>query len=137
MKGVLRFDKKGKLSPRYIGPFEILYCKGTVAYRLALPPIITGVHPMFHVSMLKKYHGDVDYIIKWESLLLHKNLQYEEEPIAFLDRDVQKMRTKEIKFVKVQWKHHPVEETTSETEKDMLNKYPPLFDDSGTTLLLI
>ncbi|WMV46931.1 hypothetical protein MTR67_040316 [Solanum verrucosum] len=64
MKGVIRFGKKGKLSPRYIGPFEILDCVGPVAYRLALPPNLSGVHLVFHVSMLKRYHGDGDYIIK-------------------------------------------------------------------------
>ncbi|WMV41855.1 hypothetical protein MTR67_035240 [Solanum verrucosum] len=64
MKGVMRFGKKGKLSPRYIGPFEVLECVGLVAYRFALPPNLLGVHPIFHVSMLKRYHGDRDYIIK-------------------------------------------------------------------------
>ncbi|WMV30650.1 hypothetical protein MTR67_024035 [Solanum verrucosum] len=61
---VMRFGKKGKLSPRYMGPFEILDCVGPVANRLALPPNLSRVHPVFHVSMLKKYHGDEDYIIK-------------------------------------------------------------------------
>ncbi|WMV24071.1 hypothetical protein MTR67_017456 [Solanum verrucosum] len=65
MKGVMRFDKKGKLSPRYIGPFEILDCVGPVAYRLALAPSLSEAHLVFHVSMLKWYHGDEDYIIKW------------------------------------------------------------------------
>ncbi|KAK4737630.1 hypothetical protein R3W88_001327 [Solanum pinnatisectum] len=102
MKGVMRFGNKGKLSPRYIGPFEILDCVGPVAYRLALPPSLSGVHLVFHVSMLKKYHGDADYMIKWDSVLLDKHLQYEEEPVAILDRDVQKLRTKEIKSMKVQ-----------------------------------
>ncbi|KAK4715935.1 hypothetical protein R3W88_014273 [Solanum pinnatisectum] len=102
MKKVMRFGKKDKLSPRYIGPFEILDCVGPVSYRLALPPRFFGVHQVFHVSMLKKHHGDGDYIIKWDSLLLDKDLQYEEEPIAILDRDVQKLRKKEIKSVKVQ-----------------------------------
>ncbi|WMV45093.1 hypothetical protein MTR67_038478 [Solanum verrucosum] len=74
IKGVMRFDKKGKLSPRYIGSFEILDCVGPVAYRLDLPPSLSGVHPMFYVSM-KKYHGDVDDIIKWDSDLIDKDLQ--------------------------------------------------------------
>ena len=64
MKGVMRFGKRGKLSPRYIGPFEVLKRVGEVAFELALPPGLSGVHPAFHVSMLKKYHGDGNYIIR-------------------------------------------------------------------------
>ncbi|WMV54709.1 hypothetical protein MTR67_048094 [Solanum verrucosum] len=115
MKGVMRFDKKGKLSLRYIGPFEVLECVGPVAYRWALPPNLSGVHPVFHVSMLKRYHGDA----KWDSIVLDKDLIYEEEPITILDRDVRKLSTKEINSVKVQWKHCPVKKDTWETEMDM------------------
>ncbi|WMV33361.1 hypothetical protein MTR67_026746 [Solanum verrucosum] len=75
IKWVMRFCKNGKRSPRYIGPFEILECVGLVAYRLALPPNLSGVHLVFHMSMLKIYHGDGDYIIKWDSIVLHKDLQ--------------------------------------------------------------
>ncbi|XP_027774282.1 uncharacterized protein LOC114077983 [Solanum pennellii] len=110
MNRVMRFDKKGKFSPRYIGPFEVLECVGPVAYRLALPPNLSRVHLVFHVSMLKIYHGDGGYIIKWDSIVLDKDIQYEEEPIAILDSDVRKWKTKEIKSVKVQQKHSPVEE---------------------------
>ncbi|WMV54571.1 hypothetical protein MTR67_047956 [Solanum verrucosum] len=124
MKGVMKFGKKGKLGPHYIGLFEILNCLGPVVYRLDLPPSLSRVHPVFHVFMLNRYHGDGDYIIKWDSVLLDKDLQYKEEPIAILDRDVRKLRTKEIKSVKVQWKHRPVEEATWETEKDIRDKYP-------------
>ena len=74
MKGVMRFSKKGKLSLRYIGPFEVLECVGLVVYRLALPPNLFGVHNFFHVSMLKRYHEDDDYIIKWVSIVLDKDL---------------------------------------------------------------
>ncbi|WMV45574.1 hypothetical protein MTR67_038959 [Solanum verrucosum] len=137
MKGIMRFDKKGKLNPRYIGPFEVLEYVRLVAYRLALPPNLSGVHPVFYMSMLKIFYGDGDCIIKWDPVLLDKHLQYEEEPVAILDCDVRKLRTKEIMSVKVQWKHHPVEEATWETGKDMRDKYPQLFDDSGTTLTLL
>ncbi|XP_059288547.1 uncharacterized protein LOC132041883, partial [Lycium ferocissimum] len=101
-----------------------------VAYKLALPPGLSGVHPVFHVSMLKRYHGDGSYIIRWNSIFLDENLSYEEEPAAILYRDVRKLRTKEIASVKVQWKNRPVEEATWETESDMSNKYPHLFVES-------
>ena len=66
MKGVMKFGKRGKLSPRYIGLFEVLKRVGEVAYELALPPALSGVHPVFHMSMLKRYHGDGNYIIHWD-----------------------------------------------------------------------
>jgi hypothetical protein len=76
MKGVARFGKKGKLSPRYIGPFEILERVGPVAYRLALPPSLDGIHDVFHVSMLMKYIPDPSHIIKYEPLQIQENLTY-------------------------------------------------------------
>ncbi|XP_055826471.1 uncharacterized protein LOC129894889 [Solanum dulcamara] len=112
IKGVMRFGKKGKLSPRYIGPFEILDCVRSVAYKLSLPLKLSGVHPMFHVSMLKKYYENGDYIIKLDSVLLNKEFQYEEETVAILDCNVRKLRTKEINMVKVKWKNHSVEKAT-------------------------
>ena len=102
MKGVMRFGKRGKLSPRYIGPFEVIKRVGEVSYELALPPGLSGVHPVFHVSMLKRYHGDGNYIIRWDSVLLDENLTYEEEPVAILDREVRKLRSREIASIKVQ-----------------------------------
>ena len=112
MKGVMRFGKRGKLSSRYIGPFEVLKRVGEVAYELALPPALSGVHPVFHVSMLKRYHGDGNYIIRWDSVLLDENLSYEEESIAILHREVRKLRSRELASVNVQWKNRPVEEST-------------------------
>ena len=112
MKGVMRFGKRGKLSPRYIGPFEVLKHVGEVTYELAFPPGLLGVHPEFHVSMLKRYHGDGNYIIRWDSVLLDENLSYEEEPVAILRREVRKLRSKEIASIKVRWKNRPIEEST-------------------------
>ncbi|XP_059311694.1 uncharacterized protein LOC132063243 [Lycium ferocissimum] len=77
--------------------------------------------------MLKRYHSDGSYIIRWDSVLLDENLTYEEVPVAILDRDVCKLRSKEIASVKVQWRNRPVEEATWETESDMSSKYPQLF----------
>ncbi|XP_059292529.1 uncharacterized protein LOC132045987 [Lycium ferocissimum] len=81
MKGVMRFGKKGKHRPRFIGPFEILRRVGEVAYELALPPGLSGVHPVFHVSMLKKYHSDGSYTIQWVSVLFDQNLSFREKPM--------------------------------------------------------
>ncbi|XP_047253561.1 uncharacterized protein LOC107852154 [Capsicum annuum] len=101
MKGVVPFGKRGKLSPRYIGSLEILQRVKPVAYRLALPLSLSGVHPVFHVSMLKKFHGDGNYMICWDSVLIDENLSYKEEPVAILDRDIRKLRTREIASVKI------------------------------------
>ena len=83
MKGVMRFGKRGKLSPRYIGPFEVLKRVGEVAYELALPPGLSGVHPVFHVPMLKRYHGDGNYIIRWDSVLPDENCLMRRNPLPF------------------------------------------------------
>ena len=99
---------------------------------MPLPPGLSGVHPVFHVSMLKKYHSDGNYIIRWDLVLLDENLYYDEEPVAILDREVRKLRSKGIPSIKVQWKNRPVEESTWENEADMQEIYPYLFTDSST-----
>ena len=132
MKRVMRVKTRGKLSPRYIGRFEVLKRVGEVAYELHLPPGLSGVNPVFHVSMLKRYHGDGNYIISWDSVLLDEYLSYEEEPVAILAREVRKLRSREIASIKVQWNNRPVEECTWEKEADMQARYPHLFADSGT-----
>ncbi|XP_060182318.1 uncharacterized protein LOC132611982 [Lycium barbarum] len=95
MKGVMQFEKKGKLGPRFIHPFEILYRVGEVAYELAFPLGLSVVQPVLHVSMLKKYHSDDYYIIHWNSVLFDQNLFFKEEPIAITDWQVGKLRSKE------------------------------------------
>ncbi|WMV50559.1 hypothetical protein MTR67_043944 [Solanum verrucosum] len=101
MKGVMRFSKKVKLSPRYVDPYQILRCIGKVAYDLDLPNELASVHPVFHVSMLKKCVGDSTSIVSLEGLGVKKNLSYEEVPIKILDQQVRKLRNKEIASVKV------------------------------------
>ncbi|XP_070026023.1 uncharacterized protein [Nicotiana sylvestris] len=101
MKGVMRFRKKEKLSLRFIGPFEILRHVGEVAYELALPPSLAGVHSVFHVSMLRKYHSDSLHVLDFSSVQLDKDLSYVEEPVAILDRQVRNLRSKNIASVKV------------------------------------
>ncbi|XP_070039359.1 uncharacterized protein [Nicotiana tomentosiformis] len=110
MKGVMRFGKKGKLSPRCIGPFEIHEKIGEVAYKLALPPM-KGVM-RFYVSMLWKYYGDLSHVLDFSTVQLDKDLTYIEESTTILERQVQKLRSKNIALVKVQWRGHPAEEAT-------------------------
>ncbi|XP_060973870.1 uncharacterized protein LOC133039087 [Cannabis sativa] len=101
MKGIRRFGKKGKLSPRFIGPFEILEKVGQVAYRLALPPSLSAVHNVFHVSMLRKYVSDAMHVMSYEMLELQPDLSYDEQPVQILDRKEKVLRTKTISLVKV------------------------------------
>ncbi|KAL0546624.1 hypothetical protein IC582_016536 [Cucumis melo] len=101
MKGVLRFEKKGKLSPRFVGPFEILERIGPVAYLLALSASLSAVHDVFHVSMLRKYVADPTHIVDFEPLQISENLSYGEQPVEILAREVKKLRSREISLVKV------------------------------------
>ena len=125
---MLRFGRKGTLSPRYIGPYEVLERIGKVAYRLALPDSLSGVHPVFHISMLRKYIPDASHVLKVDEVELQPNLSYEEVSIRIMDHQVRKLRTKEIPMVKVMWRHRGREEMTWETKVDMRAKYPQLFD---------
>ncbi|XP_070013990.1 uncharacterized protein [Nicotiana sylvestris] len=134
MKGVMRFEKKGKLSLIFIGAFEILRRVGEVAYEFALPPSLAGVHPVFHVLMLQKYHGDLSHVLDFSSVQLNKDLSYVEEPVEILDRQVRKLRSKNIASVKVQWRGLPVKEATWETKQDMRSCYPHIYTNSGMSL---
>ncbi|KAA0042183.1 retrotransposon protein, putative, Ty3-gypsy subclass [Cucumis melo var. makuwa] len=101
MKGVLRFEKKGKLSPRFVGRFEILERIGPVAYHLVLPPAFSAVHDVFHVSMLRKYVSDLTHVVDLEPLQINENLSYEKQPVEILTRVVKMLRNREIALVKV------------------------------------
>jgi hypothetical protein len=128
MRGVMRFGKKGKLSPRFVGLFEITQKVGMLAYRIALPPDLVGTHDVFHVSMLRKYIANPDVIMEYEPLEIQEGLTYVEEPVKIVDKKEQVLRTKTIPIVKVLWRNHGVEEALWEAEHDMWSRYPHLFE---------
>ena len=102
-RGVVRFGKRGKLSLRYIGPFEVLEVVGTVTYRLALLPILSGVHAVFHISMLRKYTPDPTHILNWGKLVVNADGTFEEGPVRVMDNRFKVLRGKTVKLVKVLW----------------------------------
>ncbi|XP_050111789.1 uncharacterized protein LOC126590358 [Malus sylvestris] len=118
-KGVVRFGKKGKLSPRYIGPYQIIERVSEVAYRLELPPKLSKVHDVFHVSMVCHYVSDLSHVIPFQPLEINPNLTYDEEPVTILNSKDKVLRNKTVRLVKVWWGNHSVEEATSETEDSM------------------
>ncbi|KAJ7976472.1 Chromo domain containing protein [Quillaja saponaria] len=127
-KGIMQFGKKGKLSLRFIGPFQILDMVGTVAYRLSLPPDLDRMHPIFHVSMLQKYLPDESHILRIQEVQVDKDLTYEEQLVEIIDKQVRKLRSKVIPLVKVIWQHHGEQEATWESKNEMKQRYPYLFE---------
>jgi len=127
-KGVFRFGKKGKLSPRFIGPYEILERVRVVAYRLALPPNLSVIHSVFHVSILRKYMSNPSHMLEVHPIELRDDMIYEVQLKAIVDRQVRKLRSKDIASMKVKWKGHSREEATWELEDKMHEEYPYLFD---------
>ena len=131
-KGVVRFGKHGKLSPRFIGPFEILEMIDVVAYRLALPHSTLGVHKVFHVSMLRKYTPDPAHVVDWGQIEVNVNGTFEEGLVCILDSRDQVLRHKNLRLMRVIWWHYGVEESTWEHEDTMRATYPFLFRNEGT-----
>ena len=131
-RGVVKFGKRGKLSQRYIGPFEVLERVGIVAYRLALPRSLLSVHDVFHVSMLRKYTPDPTHVEDWGELVVDTDGTFEEEPVRIMDSRDQVLRCKTVRLVKMLWRHRGVEEATWEREDTMRTAYPFLFEDEGT-----
>ena len=119
MKGVVRFGARGKLSPRFIGPYDIVEKVGKLAYRLALPNALGKVHDVFHISRLKCYVAASSHVLDPKPSDLDENLSYEEQPIRILDRKVRSTRRKDITMVKVLWSDHRSQEATWETEDSM------------------
>ena len=131
-KGVVRFGKRGKLSPRFIRPFEILERIGVIANRLVLPPSMSGVHEVFHVSVLRKYTPDPAHVVDWGQIEVDTEGTFEEGPVCIVDSRDQVSRRKTVRLVLVLWRHYGVEESTWEREDTMRDTYPFLFRDEGT-----
>ena len=112
-KKVMRFGKRGKLSPTFIGPYEVIEKVGPVAYKLALPLELEKIHNAFHVSMLRRYRSDPSHVVSSETIELRSDLTYEEEPVEILAQEVKELWKKQIPLVKVLWRNHKTKEATS------------------------
>ncbi|KAD6118891.1 hypothetical protein E3N88_10162 [Mikania micrantha] len=130
--GVVRFGKKGKLAPRYVGPFKVLERFGKVAYRLELPKELSNVNPTFHVLNLKTCLADENLHIRLDEVRIDESMHFVERPAKIVDKDVKKLKNKRIPIVLVRWdsKHGP--ELTWEREDQMKTKYPHLFDQDSS-----
>ena len=135
-RGVIRFDKWGKLLPMYIGPFEVLKRVGTVAYRLALAQGLSSVHAVFHVSKLQKYTLDLTHVVDWEELVVDVDGTFAEGPMLTMDSRDQVLQSKTVRLVKVLWQHRGIEEATWEREDIMHANYPFLFEEEGMLLVI-
>ena len=129
MRGVIRFDSRRKLSPRFLGPFEVLERVGEVAYKLALLPSLDGVHDVFYISQLRRYVRDDNHILDHTELELRPNLFYTEKPMAILDRTTKELKKQIILLVLVSWGRRSLGEATWEREDIIRDHYPYLFHD--------
>ncbi|XP_052878182.1 uncharacterized protein LOC128284273 [Gossypium arboreum] len=118
-KKILRFGWKGKLSPRFIGPYQVLKRVGPIAYQLELPPDLDRIHNVLYVSILRHYRSDPTHIVPVEEIEVRSNLTFKEEPVQILDCDVKVLKRKSVPLVKVLWRNHSSKEATWETEEAM------------------
>ncbi|GJW01338.1 hypothetical protein Tco_1556589 [Tanacetum coccineum] len=126
-KGVVRFGKRGKLNPRYVGPFKVLEKIGSVAYKLELPQELSRVHNTFHVSNLKKCYSDEPLAVPLEGLHVDDKLQFVEEAVKIMEREIKRLKRSRIPLIKVHWNSRRVPEFTWEREDSFKKKYPHLF----------
>nr|GFC75757.1 putative reverse transcriptase domain-containing protein [Tanacetum cinerariifolium] len=133
LKGVVRFGKRGKLNPRYIGPYKVLAKVGTVAYRLELPQQLSMVHSTFHVSNLKKCLSDELLAISLDELHIDDKLRFIEEPVEIMDREIKWLRQSRIPIIKVRWNSKRGPEFTWEWEDQFKQKYPYLFTNRASS----
>nr|GFC64672.1 putative reverse transcriptase domain-containing protein [Tanacetum cinerariifolium] len=126
-KGVVRFGKRGKLNPRYVGPFKELQRVKDVAYKLNLPEKLIRVHNTFHVSNLKKCHADEPLAVSSDGLHFNDKLHFVEKPMEIMDREVKWLKQNRIPLVKVRWNSKRGPEFTWENEDQFQKKYPHLF----------
>jgi hypothetical protein len=131
LRGMRRFKVKGKLSPRYIGPFLIFRRVGEMAYQLELPAALSDVHNVFHVSQLKKCLRVPEEQLPMEELSVQGDLTYTEYPIKNLDTLIRVTRNRVIKMCKVQLSHHGEDEATWEREEELRIDFPHLFSSSS------
>ena len=127
MRGIRRFNVKGKLAPRYVGPFKVLERKGEVAYRLELPLSLSGVHDVFHISQLKRCLQVPEEQAPLDGVDVQEDLTYTEHPVKILETSERVTRNKRIKMCRVQWSHHSEAEATWEREDELKKTYPDLF----------
>jgi hypothetical protein len=131
MRGLHRFKVRGKLTPRFIGPFKILEKRGEVAYQLELPPQLPDVHDVFHVSLLKKCLHVPEQQIPMEELDVKVDLSYKEYPVKILEMSERVTCNKKIKMCNVQWNHHTKEEATWERQEELKAEFPSFFSDQS------
>ncbi|GJS68574.1 putative reverse transcriptase domain-containing protein [Tanacetum coccineum] len=145
-KGVVRFGKRGKLNPRYVGPFKVLERIGSVAYKLELPEELSRVHNTFHVSNLKKCYADEPLAVPLDGLHVDDKLQFVEdfddklqfveEPVEIMDREVKRLKRSRIPLIKVRWNSKRGPEFTWEREDQFKKKYPHLFTKPQPSVML-